>query len=87
MAEEIGHPLGFDLKPWHRWSITTDDLMNDRSVTAARRDASKAGPHQPLACDAVTSSTVDPEQLASVLNISTERQRCFAVGVESVDTE
>ena len=87
MAQQIGHPLGFDLKPWHRWSVTTDDLMNDRSVTTARRDALQAGPHQPLACNAVASSTVDPEQLASVLNISAERECCFAVGVKSVDTE
>ena len=67
MGEEISHRLWFHLETRHRWSLSTDDLMDQGWITEAGAHIGQFGTQQSLTSDPVTSCAVHANQLSAVL--------------------
>ena len=81
MTQEIRHGLGSHLKAWHGGGFATHNLVNQIGISHSLADPSQLGGQQSLPCQAMTSSAIDPEQLATVIRIPLQFQGCFDVRV------
>ena len=81
VGQQIGHRLRFHLKARHGGSLAADDLVHQNGVFELVADALKLRAHQPLAGKTMTTSAIDPEQLAAVVNPPLQFKAGFDVRV------
>mgnify|MGYP007124071091 FL=1 len=81
ISKQVGHRLGLDFKARHWRCIAADDLVDKGRVAKPFGDAHQLRTHKPLTGQAVTTSAIDPEQLAAMIGCTLQSQALAQVGI------